>query len=69
MAQQRAQLRTTSGKKIRTIRLRITNQAAPAGSQTEITDLMLQAGATVTGWGPHVTELPWTSGIVGGNQR
>ena len=68
MAQQRAQLRpNTSGKKVLKIRLRVTNKTAPAGTETDVTDLMLQAGATVTGWGPHVTELPWTSGIVGGS--
>lgn len=70
MAQHRAQLRpNTSGKKVLKLRLRVTNHAAPAGTETEITDLMLQAGGTVTGWGPHVTELPWTSGIVGGTSR
>lgn len=28
----------------------------------ELTDVMLQPGGSVSGWLPHVTELPWSSG-------
>lgn len=66
MALHRAQLRPqAAGKKVLKVRLRITCNQAPAGTETDVTDLMLQAGTTATGWGPHVTELPWTTGIVG----
>ena len=29
----------------------------------DITDVMLQPGATPSGWLPHVTELPWSAGV------
>lgn len=31
-----------------------------------ITDVMLQPGGSVSGWLPHVTELPWSGGITAG---
>ncbi|QFG04690.1 hypothetical protein SEA_CHICKENKING_20 [Microbacterium phage ChickenKing] len=30
----------------------------------KVTDLILQAGSTGTGWVPNVTEMPWTTGVV-----
>uniref|UniRef100_A0AAU6R6Z4 Minor tail protein n=1 Tax=Micrococcus phage Olihed TaxID=3092209 RepID=A0AAU6R6Z4_9CAUD len=30
----------------------------------KVTDLIFQAGTTGTGWVPHVTEMPWTTGVV-----
>lgn len=66
MAERRATLRPTKAARVLTIRLRIAAKGVPPGARVDIADVMLQAGATVTGWSPHVTELPWTSGIVGG---
>lgn len=65
---QRATLRPTlpPGARVLKIRIRITTTSIPAGAAVEITDAMMQPGSTVTGWAPHVTELPWTAGIVGG---
>ena len=34
----------------------------------EVTDIMLQPGGSVSGWLPHVTELPWAAGIVEGGE-
>lgn len=34
-----------------------------APPDTKVTDLLLQAGTTATGWVPNVTEMPWTSGV------
>lgn len=48
-----------------TIRLRLA-VSAPAGAAVVVSDVLLQAGGTATGWVPHVTELPWTAGVVGG---
>lgn len=67
MAQRRATLRPSGGKKILTIRVRITAASVPNEAGVQVTDCLLQAGGTVTGWTPHVTELPWSSGIVGGS--
>ena len=66
MAQRRATIRPTGGEKVLTIRLRITARDIPADAWAQTTDVLLQAGSTVTGWTAHVTELPWTTGIVGG---
>lgn len=66
MAQRRATIRPSGGKKALKIRLRITAAAVPEGGAAQVTDCLLQAGSTVTGWTPHVTELPWSAGIVGG---
>lgn len=45
------------------IKIRITAKGAPAGASVEVTDVQLQPGAGVSGWLPHVTELPWSAGI------
>lgn len=45
------------------IRLRMTVKNIPVGARADVTDLMLQPGGSVSGWLPHVTELPWSSGI------
>lgn len=55
----------TTFKRPARIRLRITVQASPVGSRTVITDVMLQPGGSVSGWLPHVSELPWSPGVVG----
>ena len=66
MAQQRATIRPQGSEPVLSIKVRVTSTDAPEGAEVTITDLMLQAGGTVTGWTPHVAELPWTAGIVGG---
>ena len=66
MAQRRATIRPAGGKKVLTLRLRVTARDTPSGAAAQVTDMMLQAGSTVTGWTAHVTELPWTTGVVGG---
>ena len=45
------------------MKLRITSSGAPASANVEITDIMFQPGAAVSGWLPHVTEMPWVSGV------
>ncbi|MHA7227827.1 hypothetical protein [Glutamicibacter soli] len=45
------------------IKLRIKSSGAPASANVEITDVMFQPGAAVSGWLPHVTELPWVAGV------
>jgi len=52
------------GKKILTMRLRVSVDGIPVEATVQVTDVLLQAGTTVTGWVPHVTEMPWTAGIV-----
>lgn len=49
--------------KPKTIKLRMTVQGIPVGAMADVTDLMLQPGSSVSGWLPHVTELPWSSGL------
>ena len=67
MTQLRGVLRPqTFQKKVKTLKVRLVVKAIPAGAATQVADVMLQAGATVTGWSPHVTELPWSQGVVGG---
>lgn len=46
------------------IKLRVKVRGLPAGASVDVTDLMLQPGAAVSGWLPHTTELPWSAGIV-----
>lgn len=67
MAQTRGTIRPGGGKKVLKLRIRVTARSVPSGAGVQVTDCLLQAGSTVTGWTPHVTELPWTSGIVGGS--
>lgn len=45
------------------IKIRITSKGAPEGAEVVVTDLMLQPGGSVSGWLPHVTELPWSAGV------
>jgi hypothetical protein len=52
-----------SSKRPARIRLRITVQGIPAGATVTVTDVMFQPGGAVSGWLPHVTELPWAAGI------
>jgi len=62
-----AQCRPMQGydRKIITLTLRVQVQDLPSNMTVTLTDVLLQAGNTVTGWVPHVTEMPWTAGIVG----
>ena len=53
------------GKKVLTMTLRLIVAGIPTDATIQITDVLIQAGDTVTGWVPHVTEMPWTAGIVG----
>lgn len=48
-----------------TIRVRL-QATTPAGARLVVADVLLQAGSTATGWVPNVTEMPWTTGVVGG---
>lgn len=67
MAALRATIQPQGGQeKVLKLRLRITVAGLPAGAAVEITDTMLQAGTIASGWAPHVTELPWTTGVAGG---
>lgn len=52
----------TSGKPAK-IKLRATVKGLPAGAEVEITDFMFQPDQAVSGWLPHVTELPWSAGM------
>lgn len=45
------------------IKVRVTVKALPAAAEVVVTDVMLQPGGGVSGWLPHVTELPWSAGI------
>lgn len=65
MAAIRAQVRPQAfGKKVRTLRLRVKVKGRASATVT-VSDVMLQAGDTATGWSPHVTELLWSQGVVG----
>lgn len=59
------QIRRTSIARPLTIRVRLTADPG-VGRTIRVSDVLLQAGGTASGWVPHVTELPWTAGIVGG---
>lgn len=48
------------------LRVRIAVGSLPVAATVQVTDVMLQPGGLVSGWIPHVTELPWSAGIVGG---
>lgn len=61
---QYVQIRPGESKRIVKVRLRV-RVTNPAGTVT-VADVLLQAGGTATGWVPHVTEMPWTAGLVGG---
>lgn len=45
------------------IKIRVISVSAEAAANVEVTDIQLQPGASVSGWLPHVTELPWAAGI------
>lgn len=45
------------------IKVRVTVKALPDDASVEVTDVMLQPGGGVSGWIPHVTEIPWSAGI------
>ncbi|UVG34587.1 hypothetical protein SEA_CHEETO1_21 [Microbacterium phage Cheeto1] len=61
MAMRRAIVRNpNSFKQTLTIQVKVTSP----GGDVKITDLILQAGSTGTGWVPNVTEMPWTAGVV-----
>lgn len=45
------------------VRIRVTG--LPTGAEVTVTDVMLQPGSVVSGWLPHVTELPWSAGVTG----
>lgn len=62
----RATFRTS--KRVAKIRVRISARGLTGDRSVSITDVMLQPGASVSGWLPHVTELPWAAGLVGGGQ-
>lgn len=49
-----------SYKQTLTIKVKVTT----ANGNVKITDMILQAGTTGTGWVPNVTEMPWTTGVV-----
>jgi len=55
-----------ASKRIVTLRLRVqvTNPDGPG--TTSLADVLVQAGGIASGWVPHVTEMPWTAGVVGG---
>ncbi|AXH48591.1 hypothetical protein SEA_FINNY_19 [Microbacterium phage Finny] len=61
MAARRATFRNPSSyKQTLTIKVKVTT----ASGNVKVTDLILQAGTTGTGWLPNVTEMPWTTGVV-----
>lgn len=49
--------------RIATVRLRVSLRDLPAEASVTITDLMLQPGGGISGWMPHITELPWSAGV------
>lgn len=60
----RATLRTS--KRVAKITVRVTARGLTGDRAVTVTDVMLQPGASVSGWLPHVTELPWAAGLSGG---
>ncbi|AVJ49767.1 hypothetical protein PBI_LUCKY3_20 [Microbacterium phage Lucky3] len=61
MAVRRAIVRNPNTfKQTLTIKVKVTT----ADGDVKVTDLILQAGSTGTGWVPNVTEMPWTAGVV-----
>jgi hypothetical protein len=49
--------------KVLTVKVRVASGHPSAEGAVTVTDVLFQAGGTVTGWVPHVTEMPWTAGI------
>lgn len=44
--------------------LTIKVKVSTADPGVKVTDLILQAGTVGTGWVSHITEMPWTTGVV-----
>lgn len=63
-------MRTTfrTSKRVAKIKVRVTARGLTGDRSVTVTDLMLQPGGSVSGWLPHVTELPWAAGLTGGDQ-
>lgn len=53
------------GGRVAKVRVRITVSGVPSSAEVTITDVMLQPGGSVSGWMPHVYELPWSAGVYG----
>lgn len=51
------------GGRVATIKIRIKVKSLPSKASATVTDIQLQPGGVVSGWQPHVTELPWSAGI------
>jgi len=45
------------------VKIRASVRGLPSDAEVEVSDLMLQPGNSVSGWLPHVTELPWSAGV------
>lgn len=52
-----------AGGRIATIKVRLKVRSLPSKASVKVTDVQVQPGGGVTGWQPHVTELPWSAGI------
>ena len=50
-------------KRIAKIKIRIMVNGIPTNAEVYLTDIMFQPGGSVSGWMPHVTELPWSAGL------
>ena len=64
MATKVVQIRRQGASRPLTIKVRLI--VDPRAGTTRLTDVLLQAGGTASGWVPHVTEMPWGAGVVGG---
>lgn len=58
-----ATFRPGSGR-VATVRVRLTVTNGTSGTRVTVTDVMLQPGPP-SAWLPHVSELPWSPGVVG----
>lgn len=47
----------------RVARLKLRIEVKDPGAGVDVTDVMLQPGATASGWLPHPTELRWSGGV------
>lgn len=47
------------------IKVKLIVKGLPVAAEVRVTDMMVQPGKVVTGWVPHVTEIPWSSGVAG----
>ena len=48
------------------VRVRLVATLPTTAGSVTISDVLLQPGAIATGWVPHVTEMPWMAGVIGG---